>query len=177
MQNLEWLTPFLAIVGTVTGIAGLLLHLVKFRREKPNLQVETHGCFFEHEGPGPYNPDTEEGSIAVIDCLVHNRGDRGTQINAIETRFHVEGVEYQKVEAHSVFVEAHKSERVRHDFFFPGLRIEKDVRCRFALHHTHGKKTFDADAPYTSFLNPRTLASQAMDRYKRRVRIGAKSDR
>ena len=121
----------LSIFATIVSLCGLILHFVRFRREKPNLQIEVIEC--KHHPPSAKVKQTQ----LRIKFHVHNRGDRATQLNSLELET------YQQTQSLQKAVEAHRS--IKEDCYFkiPTNITDEILQCSFILHHTHDDKKFD----------------------------------
>lgn len=142
----EWLTPALVLgaIGTTTGVLALILHFLKFRRERPNLKVDVLNCWHRVDEDG-------KSTILYIEYILHNTGDRGTQLNKIEafaTDFNGEkhnASENVKVARNRL--DAHHSLKLRHFFrFVPHFQYKKKMECTFKLHHTHEVFEFQCES-------------------------------
>jgi len=127
----------LSIFATIVSLCGLILHFIRFRREKPNLHIEV--TRFKHHFASAKVKKTE----LKIEFYVHNKGDRATQLNKLELQT------YNQTQVLKDAVDAHKSIRQNCYFVVPS-RIEKQkLQCSFVLYHTHGEKRFEATSEET----------------------------
>lgn len=128
----------LGLISLIVACAGLILHFVKFRKERPNLNIELVKC--------RHNPSSTKVKKTEfrLQFYVHNRGDRATQLNSLELQ------EHKPTHALGEAVEANKS--LTQDCYFNiSSRIADDkVQCIFILHHTHGEKKFEVTSKRTS---------------------------
>ena len=142
----EWLTPALVLgaIGTTTGVLALILHFLKFRRERPHLKIDVLNC--EHKVD-------EDGNSTMlhIKYTLHNIGDRGTQLNKIEafaTDFNGEKHHAsENIKVSRSRLDAHHSLTLFHYFrFTPHFQYKEKMECNFKLHHTHGVFEFQCES-------------------------------
>lgn len=128
----------LGVISLIMAFAGLILHFVKFRKERPRLSIKVVKC--RHHIPSTKVKKTE----LRIQFYVHNRGDRATQLNSLELQ------EFQNTHALEHSIEANKS--VKEDCYYniPSRIVNDKLQCTFILHHTHGEKKFEVASEKTS---------------------------
>ncbi|MCW4016926.1 MAG: hypothetical protein NWF06_11190 [Candidatus Bathyarchaeota archaeon] len=120
----------LSTIAIIISLCGLILHFLKFRKERPNLVIKKITC--------RHHPKSDDKNTELrIDFTVHNRGDRGTQINSLE----LPAYEMLYILDHQL--DAHKSIHENHHFTIPLSLTNKELQCLFMLHHTHGDKTIE----------------------------------
>jgi len=128
----------LSIIALITSVLGLILHFIKFRKENPDLHIEDIKC--EHHPPSAQVKQTQ----LRIRFYVHNKGDRGTQLNNLELQT------YGKILPLDKEVGAHKSIQEDCYFDFPVRITDEILQCTFILHHTHNEKKFQATSRITT---------------------------
>lgn len=121
----------LSILATVISLSSLTLHFVRFRREKPDLQIEVMKC--RHHALSAKVKQTQ----LRIEFYVHNKGDRATQLNRLELETFGQTNYLQNA------VDAHRSIKEDCNFDIPVNITDEILQCTFVLHHTHGDKKFD----------------------------------
>ena len=138
-------------VPVVISLVSLLLTLASFiftwkrtKKEHPLLKHEVLSC--KHKV-------TENGKATDLEILfkLHNRGDRGTQLNRIEawaTDFkgleHFTSRDLSKID----YLDAQDSTKeIRTSFTFsPHFQYRTKMRCRFRIHHTTGEYPFEHES-------------------------------
>lgn len=128
----------LSTISLIMALAGLILHFVKFRKEKPNLNIELTKC--------RHNPSSTKVKKTELrlQFYIHNKGDRPTQLNSLELQ------EHKQTHALGDAVEANKSLKQDCYFNIPSRIIDDKLQCTFILHHTHGEKKFEVTSKKTS---------------------------
>lgn len=128
----------LSTISLIMALAGLSLHFVKFRKERPNLNIELIKC--------RHNPSSTKVKKTELrlQFYVHNRGDRATQLNSLELQEHKQACELEDA------VEANKS--IKKDCYFnlPKRLTDDKIKCTFILYHTHATKKFEVTSEKTS---------------------------
>jgi hypothetical protein len=120
----------LSVFSTIASVAGLVLHYVRFRKERPRLSFEVMSC-------NHYTPSTNIKKTELrVQFRVHNTGDRATQLNDLELR------EYQLMHSLDNVVEAHRSTIVDGYYNIPKRIDDNEIECDFTLYHTHGEENF-----------------------------------
>jgi hypothetical protein len=141
----SWLTVelVLGIIGTVTGILGLIMHLIRLRRERASLHIEVLRCQHRvtwHKTPGE---SKIAGTLLLVEMRVDNRGDWETTVYDLQLLFR-DYSSREKLKA-GIRILAHATETLDHSFFVPAAEIsDSSVSCSFILYHTHGKQRVGA---------------------------------
>lgn len=124
----EWLTLalVLGVIGTITGVCSLILHFLKYRRERPNLLVNILDCRHKVDEDG-------KSTNLYIQYILRNKGDRGTKLNKIEafaTDF--KGEKHYASKKLSKSLIAGDSLSLHHYFYFrPHFQYKKKMECIF----------------------------------------------
>ena len=139
----------LGLVGTVTGILGLIVHIIKFRRERPHLKVEVIECTHE------FNQKWEPGDWKAIfhpSFRILNQGDRSTTVSKIELSFVINDKEFYTYQDHSKYykpIDAHETVEVTAPLYIYSQTDEQgSIQCRFTIHHTHGKQIIECTSEW-----------------------------
>jgi hypothetical protein len=141
----------IGIIGIITAILSLIVHLIRLRKERPRLEVEA--IYGEHWF---FNVDKDrEKPIFRLNAgfRVKNLGDRGTTLHKAQLSFMIDNKQYSvqqdlfeifpgpKFET-TVWINAHEITEI--GIFFAHLEGEtitqESIVCTFTLFHTHGKK-------------------------------------
>jgi len=162
---LDWLSLelILGIIGTATGIIGLIIHFIRLRREKPIIKPEVIKC-------GHYltrNKKHQPIFHLELELRIKNRGHHGTTLNKIEATFYdnekrylMESIYFQPCEGvralmptlpvENLWIGPHKTTNTRCRFQLEGEVIKQRIlECSFILYHTHGKKTLRVTSPFS----------------------------
>lgn len=138
----EWLTPalVLGVIGTTTGVLALILHFLRFRRERPDLKVDVIDC--------RHRASAQVSTNLNIKYTVHNKGDRGTQLYRIEaSATDFKGKKHHVSKELSQHINASDSLTLSDSLFFkPHFQYREIMNCSFKLHHTHGKFQFKCES-------------------------------
>lgn len=142
---------FIGIIGIITAILGLIVHLIRLRTEKPRLEVEA--IYGEHWF---FHADKDrEKPIFRLDAgfRVKNSGDRGTTLHKALLSFVIDDKQYSTQQEvfekfpgpefkTYVWIDAHEITEI--GIIFASLEGEvitqESILCNFTLFHTHGKK-------------------------------------
>lgn len=135
----------LGIIGTITGVLGTavstILYLLKYRKDKPILEVTTESC--KHKV-------SIKGRKTDLRCgfVVKNKGDRDTTINKLEVSFlDSESIPHRQTKNLNVDLGGGLSEPLNILFeFTPPFQYRKKFECNFVLYHTHGKHPFSKES-------------------------------
>lgn len=142
----------IGIIGIITGILGLIVHLIRLRREKACLEVEA--IYGEH-WLFPADKDRER-PVFRLDAgfKVKNLGDRGTSIHKAQVSFTVNGKQYSMQQEMFetfpgpefktyVWIKAHEIMEIKIYFvqLMGEIITQESILCTFTLFQTHGKKT------------------------------------
>lgn len=146
------LTDVVAYIGTATGISSLVIHFVKFIREKPKLKIELE------EGHHWINKNTEKSqpkSFVRIGLRVDNIGDRGTRITSYSMRFICKTPKYINYSiaeplTERVYVKPHDSAFIEFIHEVHGEIADSIIGCLYILQHTHGKVSITAHSQKSS---------------------------
>ena len=159
----EWLSVelILGIIGTATGVLGLIIHFVRLRKEKPVLKIEVTKCWHYTAR----NRNRQPTFRLELGFRIKNTGHYGTTLSKIEAVFHDSGKRYlmendlfQPEQAHisptlpveNLWIPPHKTTDTWSVFLLEGAVIKQEVlKCSFILHHTHGKETFKVTSPFS----------------------------
>ena len=160
----EWLSPelILGIIGTATGVLGLLIHFVRLRKEKPDLKTEVTNCWHYTER----NRNRPPTFRLELGFRIKNTGHYGTTLSKIEAVFHDSGKEYlmdsdlfqteqeypltPTLPVENLLIQPHRTTDTGSVFRLKGAVIEQKVlKCSFILYHTHGKETFKVTSPFS----------------------------
>ena len=79
-EELSFVNFVLGIIGTITGIGALIIHLLRLRKENPRIKVKVLSC--EHD----FEPKRNQLSFWTK-FQIRNLGDRGTSLNDIDLVF------------------------------------------------------------------------------------------
>ena len=133
----------LSIIAIIISLFGLILHFLRFRKERPKLVIEKIIC---HHHP---KPDVKKTELRIF-FTVHNRGDRTTQLNNLELpAYEISyGLDQQ--------LEAHRSISENFHFTIPLLLTIEELQCLFILHHTHGDENIEVSSIKVSYSLSRT---------------------
>lgn len=169
---LEWLSVelILGIIGTVTGVLGLIIHFVRLRKEEPILEIEVTKC--EHHTER--NRNRQPTFCLELELRIKNTGHYGTTLSKIEAvfdisdkRYYMESDLFQTEQAYilqptlpveNLWIPPHKTTDTGSVFLLKGtviklpvenLWIRKVLKCSFILYHTHGKETFKVTSPFS----------------------------
>lgn len=127
----------LSVFATIISLSGLVLHFVRFRKERPNLVIENVKC--------QHHPQSNVKKTAIrLAFTVHNRGDRSTQLNTLELP------DYETSYKLGHPIEAHRSKTEDCYLKIPSSITYDQVHFSFVLHHTHGDKKIEASSEKTS---------------------------
>ncbi len=141
----QWLSTdlVLGIVGTVTGVLSLLIHLIRLRREKPNLALEPLRCMHRLSKNKAGGASVNIGTLIEMELRVNNRGDWDTTVNDVQLAYSDYSSAREKLKAGGVEVPKHGTKTLVHSFFIPGKEInEPTIDCKLTLYHTQGAQTF-----------------------------------
>ena len=131
----------LGLIGTLTGVVAIVISILVYRKENPNLKINVINC--QHK----FMVSTSK--IKTIDFFaefhINNVGDRGTRINDIELSFKVGEKEYHMKKSgfwnrtsESIWIEAHDNIDLDANFYIKYESDEKDrLNCIFTIYHTH----------------------------------------
>ena len=146
----------LGIIGTVTGILGLIIHYTRLRKEKPNLETEITYCLHL------FHMDNLHPNLRFkVWFRINNKGDRGTTIHEVDLLsepgghecptkgilFHLVGTE--RLSIGRIRVEANETTEFvvyfieSEEWMRPYATKEKSIEsidCKFIIHHTYGKE-------------------------------------
>ena len=143
------LTDVVAYIGTATGITSLVIHFVKFIREKPRLKVEQEeGYHWTKESAKASKPV----SLVRIGLRVDNIGDRGTRITGYSMRFNGDTSKYSITAPLTarVYVKPHDSAFIEFIHEVQGEIANPIIGCLYILQHTHGKISITAHSQKSS---------------------------
>jgi len=135
-------------IAILISLTSLLISIYfgwyKIRKERPLLKHEVFSC--KHKV-------TRGGESTDLELLfkLHNRGDRGTQLNRIEayaTDFsgeeHQSSHDLSKVEH---LRETSSTKKIKASFrFSPHFQYKTEMPCRFTIHHTTGEYSFTCES-------------------------------
>ena len=134
----------LGIIGTVTGILALVIHIIKLSREKPHLQVELIDCHHL------FNPEKEPSTRWIMYFFPHfriaNLGDRSTTVSNIEVLFKINDKEYSTPKGANYLsptrIDAHDTVDIQPQIYSydETIKEQKLIDAVFTIHHTHGKE-------------------------------------
>lgn len=140
--SLELITLILGLVGSATGVASLIVHALKFRKERPNIVAELvdakHFYRRRDEGEEIYQLGF------LLDTQVINKGDRGTTIGKAilhftigEKRHHITAIDFEER------LEPNDMTTVRPHFVFDSSYDEapeqEEIPFKLILGHTDKK--------------------------------------
>lgn len=132
----------IAIVGTALTTITVIVLIWRLTREKPRLKIEVISC--QHKVRAD-----NKATLLGLKFRVHNEGDKATTLTQLDVKLSdVTGYGHAATKELKTDVEAHKStETVTPLFLFePPFQYGTVLQCAFALHHTHGKKSFVASS-------------------------------
>jgi len=143
----SWLTLelILGIVGTLTGILGLVIHLTRIMRERPQLKVEIVRCQHHVATYKTGGQSKKVGTLIEVEMRVHNRGDWDTTLNDAQILIKDYRSGKEKLKTGGIEVPGHTTRVLEHSFSVPGIEIsDSSADCVFILYHTHGKQRVTA---------------------------------
>lgn len=135
----------LGIIGTVSGIGGLLIHYLEYKREKPEIEVELESC--SHI----YNKDFLEFKPVLT---IRNRGDRPSTIFKIEMWAMIKtpldfvkygerpsaiGVDYRKTHRLEVNDTVNLKPTIKMPLSLVLKPDKKEIEFELIIHHTLGE--------------------------------------
>jgi hypothetical protein len=131
----------LGIVGTLSGVISLTVHLWRLKRENPRLDLKVLNC--EHSF------EAETNAISFWSAIeLRNLGDRGTNILGTDLMFEYDNKDYVlKMSDQDCDTEENPIKWIRpHETIrnlqvaFTKFEIEprNSIDCTFTIYHTHG---------------------------------------
>lgn len=143
-EELSIVNFVLGIIGTITGIGALIIHLLRLRKENPRIKVKVLSC--EHD----FEPKRNQLSFWTK-FQIRNLGDRGTSLNDMDLVFisdnkrHLLKKQYFRgpVEASErKWINPRETMDLEVDFWeeYRG-EVEEKINCTFSIYHTQGKET------------------------------------
>ena len=143
LTPMDFVNLTLGIVGTTAGIASLLVHLWRLKREKPDLVLKVLRC--NHEC------DRETNALSFFSELeIRNIGDRGTNILGVDLKFDYKKTEYgMKMVNQDNELQNNNLKWIRPHETIRTIQIavtrfnskpQKQIQCMFTIFDTHGAK-------------------------------------
>lgn len=146
MSEFSTINLVLGIIGTITGIMALLIHVWRMRRESPRLKAKVLKC--KHDFTVS---KSKIKSISFwIEVQTKNLGDRGTSINDMDIAFEDNGKTYRLKkkyfrgrlkEQNKRWINAHDTIDIEAHFYETYEGNDKEqIDCTLTVYHTHGSK-------------------------------------
>jgi hypothetical protein len=145
----------LGILGSSTGIAALVIQVLKYLKERPKIkaQIKEHKHFYQPIVDSPPYTQSIGGSTSnywltfLIETLVRNKGDRATTIGDAILDFKIGKKEYRiTTDDLKVRVESNDLVRVRPQLAMRFMNIsakQEKILFKLTLVHTHGEIKLD----------------------------------
>jgi len=168
MSEFSAINLVLGIIGTVTGIMALFIHVWRIRKESPRLETKVLKC--EHDFTVSKSQIKTLSFWATFQ--IKNLGDRGTSINDMDIIFEDNGKEYRfkkqyfrgpREASQRRWINAHDTMDIEADFYETYEGNDKEqIDCIFTIYHTHGatkvktvskKRKKNSTRPYNSVVS------------------------
>ena len=145
--NIDLVNLTLGIIGTLSGVIALTVHLWRLKRENPHLELKVLKC--EHSF------EKETNAISFwSEIELRNLGDRGTNLLGTDLMFEYNKKGYtlkmtnqeQDIEDNSIrWIRPHETLRTLQTTFSKfEVKPRKEIECTFTIYHTHGAEKVKA---------------------------------
>jgi len=142
----NWFTTefIMGLIGAITGIIGLIIHMFNFRRDKVSLALEEelicqHRITKDKAGSVP----ATAGTLIRVRVQVGNQGNWSTTVYDVQLSYLDYTSARERLKAGSIKIHAHESQILEHSFFIHGKQIAAPtIECDLTFYHTHGRKTW-----------------------------------